>query len=427
MSDNFFDVVFEKNLQDIFTLQIKIYLDNIKRNCSSLSDELFVNSGINRIFSQCKTGREFLQKSDEMFNIKISRSTFSDAMHSLRRLDLVRQVASLNYGALDQELISDEIDYLNEFEEIKGYDVFSVDGHYIEHSSHTGKNEKGKVYAPGNLYALNMRNGLMQHFACVSDGTVKNHEMPIFRNRMQIENSFNNTKKKTIWINDRAFLDYRWWAKQKKNGIYAISRLKTNSSILYCGDLKFDSDDPVNAGVISDRLGGASSSGTTMRIITYIDPETGEEMTFYTTLGKEVRPGVVCWLYFLRWKIEKAFDCFKNSFKEKKAWATGNKATEIQGHFICLVYNFVQFLSEKTKKRESCEDEKAEKKYAKNLKVREKKAKELGRFIHPLIYIGRRISRISNQFIRVVQNHFFLKIPLRLIIPIFVDRLKRYL
>ena len=160
-----------------------------------------------------------------------------------------------------------------------------------------------------------MRNGLMQQFACVSDGISKNHEMPIFRNRMQIENSINNTKKKTILINDRAFLDDRWWAKQKKKDNYAISRLKTNSSILYCGDLDFDMTDPINTGVISDRLGGTSSSGTTMRIISYIDPESGDEMTFYTTLGKEIRPGVICWLYFLRWRIEKVFDSFKNSFK----------------------------------------------------------------------------------------------------------------
>ena len=267
----------------------------------------------------------------------------------------------------------------------------------------------------------------MEQFACVSDGTRKNHEMPIFRNRMKIETSVNNTKKKIIWIDDRAYLDYRWWIVQKKKGIYTISKMKSASSILYCGDLEFDGDDPVNAGVISDRLGGTSSSGATIRIIAYVDPETGEEMTFYTTLGKEVRPGVVCWLYFLRWQIEKVFDCFKNSLKEKKAWANGNKATEMQGHFICLVYNFIHFLSEKTKKCKSCEDEKAQRKYAKNLESREEKAKELGRIIHPLIYTSRRISRLSTQFIRTVQNHFFLKVPLRLIIPIFVERLKLYL
>ncbi len=164
-----------------------------------------------------------------------------------------------------------------------------------------------------------------------------------------------------------------------------------------------------------------------MRIIEYVDPETGEEMAFYTTLGKEVRPGVVCWLYFLRWKIEKVFDSFKNSFRMTKAWATKNRATQIQGHFICLVYNFVQFLLEKTKKYGSCEDEKAEKKYTRNLKTREAKAKQSGRFIHPLMYTCRRISRISNQFFRSVKNHFFSENPVCDLLHIFVQRLIRYL
>jgi hypothetical protein len=424
MSDKFYDFASGQNLQDILASQINEHLDNLKRNCSSLSDELFINSGIRRVISQNKTGRDFLQKLKEVDDIQIPRSTFSDAMHSQRRLDLISQVSSLNYKSLDQELHSNKIDYLREFKEIEGYDVFSTDGHYIEHSSHTQRNSKGKIYASGNLYALNMRNGLIQHFACVSDGSEKHNEMPIFRERIRIS----STKKKTIRINDMAFVDYRWWAKQaKKKRNYVISKVKTNSSILYCGDLEFDKNDPVNVGVVSDKLGSFTSSGYSMRIIEYTDPETAEKITFYTTLGKEVRPGVICWLYFLRWQIEKVFDCFKNSFEETKAWATGENATQIMGHFICLAYNFIQFLSEKTKKYESCEDEKSEKKYAKNLQAREEKASEFGRVIHPLIYTSRRTSRISCQFIRSARNHFFSPKPLCLILPIFAERLRQYL
>ena len=423
MSNIFFDCESEQNLQGIFTSQIKQHIEKLKRSCSSFSDEQFVSSGITRIISQNKSGGEFLQKSEETFNIQIPRATFSDAMHSSRRLGLIRQVSSLNYKSLDQELTSDKIDYLDEFKEIDGYEVHSADGHYIEHCSHTQRDSKGKLYASGNLYALNMRNGLMQHFAYVSNGSEKKHEMPIFRESMK---SF-NSEKKTIWICDRAFVDYRWWGTQAKKGNHLISRAKTNRSILYCGDLSFDKADHVNTGVVSDRLGGTTSSGYTIRIIEYIDPETGEEMIFYTTLDKSVRPGVICWLYSLRWRIEKVFDCFKNSLGLTKAWATGNKATQIQGHFICLVYNFMQFLSEKTKKHESCQDEKAERKYAQNLKTKERKASRLGRFIHPLIYTSRRVSSISRQFIRSVKNHFFVKKPLCLILPIFAERLKRYL
>ena len=427
MTKNSFNFESDLNLHDVFTAQLRPHIDELKRNCPSLSDDEFLDSGINWIITENKNFRAFLQYSEEVLENKIPRTTLSDALNSQRRLDLITGVSSRHYESLANELLRDEIDYLGEFKELEGYDVLSVDGHYIEHASHTERNSKGKLYAAGNLYALNMRNGLIQHFDCVSDGTVKNHEMPIFRKRVKIENAFRDLKKKTIWISDRAFTDYRWWATQKKKGNRVISRIKTNSAILKCGELEFDRDDPVNAGVVASKLGGFSSSAIVMRIIEYVDPETGEEMTFYSTLENNIRPGLICWLYFLRWRIEKIFDCFKNSFKMIKAWATKSRAIQIQGHFICLVYNFVQFLSEKTKKQGSCEDEKAEKKYAKSLEVREEKANESGRFIHPLIYISRRISRISEQFIRAVKNHFVIKKSIRLILPVFVQRLKQYL
>ena len=91
----------------------------------------------------------------------------------------------------------------------------------------------------------------------------------------------------------------------------------------------------------------------------------GEEMTFYSTLNRNIRPGLICWLYFLRWKVEKAFDCFKNDLGEKKAWATGKNALQIQGKCICIIYNFILFLSETIQKTHHCKDKKAEKKYHK--------------------------------------------------------------
>ena len=185
MNNNSFGFASEENLHDFFISRINQHLHNIKRNCSSLSDELFIKSGIERVISQNKNSREFLQRSQEVFDIRIPRTTFSDAMHSPRRLDVVSQISLLIYKSIEQELLSDEIDFLKEFKEINGYDVSSVDGHYIEHSSHTQRDLKGKLYASGNLYALNMRNGLMQHFSFVSDGSEKNHEMPIFREGMK--------------------------------------------------------------------------------------------------------------------------------------------------------------------------------------------------------------------------------------------------
>lgn len=100
--------------------------------------------------------------------------------------------------------------------------------------------------------------------------------MPIFKEMIKRENSLYHIKKRTIWINDMAYIHYRWWAKQKKKGNNINSRTKTNSEILKFGDLKFNRDDSVSAGVVGNRLGGFSSSGIVMRIIGYKAPETGE-------------------------------------------------------------------------------------------------------------------------------------------------------
>jgi hypothetical protein len=137
--------------------------------------------------------------------------------------------------------------------------------------------------------------------------------------------------------------------------------------------------------------------------------------------------GVICWLYFLRWKIEKAFDCFKNDLGEKKAWATGDNALQIQGHCICIIYNFILFLSETVQKTHHCRDKKAEKKYHGGLIKRKAIAESQGRFIHPLLFLYRSISKISAQLIRFVRNHFFSDKPFCSIIPLFIRRLEVYL
>ena len=77
-----------------------------------------------------------------------------------------------------------------------------------------------------------------------------------------------------------------------------------------------------------------------MRLIQYADPETGICYQFLIT-DMELRPGVIAWLYLLRWRIEKVFDTSKNKLEETKAWATGEVARLIQGHFLALTHNLL--------------------------------------------------------------------------------------
>ena len=348
----------ELNLQELLSCLLEKSNSRHFRSCESLTDSDFIMSCLKRVIRQNESGRDFLQFLHEVDDKDIPRSTFFDALKSQRRLAALKDIEDSYHDELSYRLTEIGIDFLDAFPVLTDYEIFSGDGHFVAHPTHTKRSgKKRKVYAAGNVYVLNMRNGLIRHFAASSDGSTKGHELPNFKNEIVKRNSL----KKTIWILDRAYIDHRFWENQKKTGNYLISRTKSNFSIIHCGYNPFDKDDPINTGVVADYNGGFTNTQSTMRIIEYIDPETGEEMSFFTTLSRKIPPGLICWLYFLRWRIEKSFDCFKNSLGEKKGWAIGNNAIQIQGIATCMVYNFIHFLSETVQFDQNCKDSKAEK------------------------------------------------------------------
>lgn len=239
-----------KSLQQLLSSQLEQCLSIHNRTCDSLPDTLFIETCLKRVITLNQSGRDFLQALHEVDDQKVPRSTFFDALHSYRRLSAVKEMSCLYHDFLSDQLTG--VDYIEDFPEIDGYNVFSADGHFIEHPSHLVKKCGPKVYAPGNLYIQNMRDGLIQLLTPVTDGNSKSHELPHFKKA--VENI--NTKRKTIWVADRAYMDNRWWEKQKRQKNYIISRAKSNMSVTYCGEYQFDWDDPVNDGVVRDSFGG---------------------------------------------------------------------------------------------------------------------------------------------------------------------------
>ena len=67
-----------------------------------------------------------------------------------------------SYQLHAETLLLEDIDYLKAFSELDEYFIEAADGHFIDHACHTEKNSKGKVYAAGGIYALNLRNGLLR-------------------------------------------------------------------------------------------------------------------------------------------------------------------------------------------------------------------------------------------------------------------------
>ena len=76
--------------------------------------------------------------------------------------------------------------------------------------------------------------------------------------RLEIDTLRQGTLKgqKTLYIWDRAGLDYQAWNLWKQgSAIYFLSREKSNTAFIKCGHLPYDQTDALNAGVISDEQG----------------------------------------------------------------------------------------------------------------------------------------------------------------------------
>ncbi len=391
------------------------------QKCPAISDELFIQLGVQRIMERVKSGREFLQKLDEEDDLEITRSSFFSTLQSQRRLLLTEEITQVFYELMQKYFEQFDVDFLKEFPELNDYQVWAGDGHYIDHACHTGKDSSGKNYGAGTLYAQDLRTGLMHVVTAITDGSRKNHEMPLFRRAVEKIKA-----KKILWVLDRAYIDKAWWAEQSKLGQNVIVLVKEGSVVIKKKNLKFDATKEINTGVQSVYIAQLGKGGPIHKIVEYEDPETGNKYRYMCTV-KGVEPGLVAWLYQMRWRIEKSYDTYKNDLYEQKAWATGKTALKIQSHMIAMTYNLLRFVKEFLNSEEDIEDTKVEEKFTKNLDIREKKAKIKGRSIHPFLRKMPRMAKLSSQFIRAFKNYFYQEISLTALIPKFRRRMEVYL
>lgn len=427
-----------KSLPEIIKLLIsegEAYCRN-KRKCSGLSDDDFLFMGITRVLKESKSGRDFLQKImdeditdvDELLELlKTSRSTYFDALASRRREEYMKATCNGIYEIISNVLNNARVDYLHAFEELDGRNIFSGDGHYINHAVHT-EMIKNKYPAMGTIYMQNMRNGLIIPLCQVeSENSPKPHEITFIRKSLA-EFSERMMLNKPILIYDLAAIDKTFWTlaqKRKKWGWDLITKMKESIKPTMKTPLSFDSEDPVNAGVQGYYMIGLDNAGV-MYLVEYVDPETGEAYEFLTT-DPTLRPGLVAYLYKLRWKIEKTYDVLKNKFFETKAWATSQSAHKIQTAIIAATYNIAIFLIYFFEIEFDVKEEKLVNKRKKNLQQRKETAQNKGRVLHIFDDILPYCFQISQQFIRCLRNRFLKCLPMEMQIIFFKNRMTKYI
>ncbi len=372
-----------------------------ERKCPDFSDTDFVHMGLLRCITSVDSGRHFIQNADELHNAAYPHSTYFNALHSRRRRDMLKAVALESYRLICIEAEEFGIDYLSQFPELDAYDVEAADGHFITHACHTPKNDNGKVFAAGFIYAMNLRNGFLNPICKVTNGTKRSHEIPCFRSWVEKERDKKLPGRKQLYIYDRAAIDYACWDRQRENEIYMISILKENAIVDFVKVLDFDKKDPVNTGIAGYEL--FRKGNKTFTVVTYKDPETDKEFKFISTLPTSIRPGVIAMLYYKRWTIEKAFNNSKSDLKERKAWSSEEFALDLQMRLTAMTYNLMRLFEEKSKKYNATLIHPAEIKYEKTLLKRQKNAEVKEKFVNPLHFMHR-IARISSSKIRAVKN-----------------------
>ena len=267
-----------------------------QRSCPSLSDEQWITCGIRRVLGTYRSGRDFLQSF-----AAIGRSHFFETLKSERRLKLVRDVSS----RLARQARNVLPDALAGYEALDTFEVFAGDGHYHEHACHDASNGSTKR-AIAHFFALNLRTHMLGYLSLHDlEGRKKEHDMHMLK-RLDVDTLRQGTPagKKVLWVWDKAGIDFRaWWRWKENNGIYFISRVKENMNLIPCGNKAYDESDPINTGVISDRL-VMTSLGVYMREVTFRDVAAGQ-IYQYITSEMTLAPGLIALLYKMRWNIEK--------------------------------------------------------------------------------------------------------------------------
>ncbi len=126
-----------------------------------------------------------------------------------------------------------------------------------------------------------------------------------------------------------------------------MSLEKENMKLALTGTPAWDRADPVNAGIQSvEWVFGIA--GVLLWRIGYLEPVSGTEYVFLTN-EMTLRPGLIAFLYKLRWDVEKVFDPLKNKLGEQQAWANSPTAKATQGQLICLLHNLLLIVEARLK------------------------------------------------------------------------------
>ena len=319
----------------------------------------FIALGVLRHLQGMTTLREQVQTlfhldPDAPEQVPLARSTWSDALSSPTRLEVLEEVTPPLVSAAQTVLP----DRLADIPGLGQRQVRAIDGTYQHESAHykrctpkQGGEDNPKGHALLTFY--NLRLGVPE---TVYVDTRNRQEITLLHDYDRDPQALTQ-QRNVLWLVDRGFVDARFWdAKKRRLGSTVITRMKANLCVDSTEGLPV-AEDPVNAGVVSDLRVTLTSSSEPWRLITYRSPK-GRVVKFLTN-DFGLLPGVIAFLFLNRWEEEKCFDTWKNDFSQAKAWGKSRVAIENQARLATITSILVAMTLQQTLGEDGARDEKA--------------------------------------------------------------------
>lgn len=177
--------------------------------------------------------------------------------------------------------------------------------------------------------------GDLPKFAVMTDG--KMHDVKAAKHFLHFDPG-------TTVVFDRAYVDYGFLNDLDENGVFFVTRIKTNCQfkVVKCRETNR------TRGHICDQLirlksqRGERYKGL-LRRISYNDPDTGKRLVFLTNRF-DLATQTICDLYKARWKVELFFRTMKQHLKIKRFLGTSVNAVKAQILAALIAYLLVQVI-----------------------------------------------------------------------------------
>ena len=200
--------------------------------------------------------------------------------------------------------------------------LVSLDGSIIDLSASMFdwakyKRTKGAI----KLHLLLDHNGYLPSFAVVTEG--KHSEVAVARG-LRLEPG-------TILVIDRGYNDYEWFAEMTGEGVFFVTRMKTNT--VYA--VQAECEVPAKGKVLRDQiislpaLRKAGEQPVLFRRIEYWNEEKREILVFFTNL-LHLAASTIAAIYKERWQVELFFKALKQTLKVKTFLGTSANAVKTQ-------------------------------------------------------------------------------------------------